>query len=441
MTDKTSRGMSRREFVQATGVGAAALALGGVGGFAIGKATTPQSGGGAAGGEPIKIGSASPTSGAYAGDGNEMVNGQRMAVDEINARGGINGRPIEIVTADVGEFTNEAFVNAFQRLAEQDKVAAIFAGYTSTSSVEYEVNARTGVPLFHLNTLEANVKVVRDDYEKYGMIFQGDPTEVWYGRGFAPLLEGLVEGGSWTPSSRSVAIITSDDPYSINIAEQFRAAMEERDWEISLYEQVVAPTVEWGPTLTKIRQAPPGLIFNTDYIPGDLAAFMKQFTPNPTPSLIYQQYGPSVPEYLDLAGEDANGVIWSTVIGTLPDEIGNDFLARYEQKFQAKAGLSQAGGQYDLVRLWAQSVAMSGGDPYAFTAVRDYILNNPTFRGVSGGFSWNKTENSVRPYPDEVNDPGIGMAHLTFQIQDGQQVVIDPSPYTQGTFQLPSWLA
>lgn len=438
MAQQKSGGMSRREFVQVAGAGVAGLAVGAVGGFAIGGGASSGGSGGDKG--TIKIGSASPITGAYSGDGNEMVHGQQMAIDEINARGGIGGKLLQLVTADVGDFTNEAFVSGFQRLAEQEKVAAIFAGYTSTSSVEFEVNAKTGVPLFHLNTLDANVKVVRDNYAKYGMIFEGDPTEVWYGKGFAPFIQNLVDSGAWTPSAKKVAVITSDDPYSINIAEQFQGAMKGLGWEISLYEQVVSGTVEWGPTLTKIRQDPPGLIFNTDYIPADLAAFMKQFVPNPTPSLVYQQYGPSVPEYLDLAGDAANGVVWSTVIGTLPDEIGKDFLARYEKKFSAKAGLSQAGGQYDLVRLWAQAVAMSGGDAFNFTAVRDYVLNNNVFRGVSGGYAWNKADNSVRPYPDDLKDPGVGMAHMTYQIQGGAQVLIDPAPYIQGTFELPSWL-
>lgn len=439
MTQQRSGGMSRREFVQVAGAGAAGLVVGAAGGFALGGGLGGDSGSGGSKGT-IKIGSASPITGGFSGDGNEMVRGQQLAIEEINARGGIFGKQLELVTADVGDFTNEAFVNAFQRLAEQEKVAAIFAGYTTTSSVEFDVNAKTGVPLFHLNTLEANVKVVRDNYAKYGMVFQGDPTEVWYGKGFAPLLTKMVDSGAWTPSAKSVAIITSDDPYSISIAEQFRDGMKGLGWEVSLYEQVTAGTVEWGPILSKIRETPPGLIFNTDYIPADLAAFMKQFVPNPTPSLVYQQYGPSIPEYLDLAGEAANGVLWSTVIGTLPDEIGKAFLAKYEDKFKAKAGWSQAGGQYDLVRLWAQAVAMSGGDAYNFAAVREYVLNNNVFRGVSGGYAWNRTDNSVRPYPDDVNDPGVGMAHMTFQIQNGEHVLIDPFPYIAGEFQLPPWL-
>ena len=41
------------------------------------------------------------------------------------------------------------------------------------------------------------------------------------------------------------------------------------------------------------------------------------------------------------------------------------------------------------------------------------------------------------PYPDDTADPSIGMPHLTFQIQDGQQKIISPEPYTTGKFQVP----
>jgi hypothetical protein len=75
---------------------------------------------------------------------------------------------------------------------------------------------------------------------------------------------------------------------------------------------------------------------------------------------------------------------------------------------------------------------MSGGDAFDFAKVRDYVLTNNVFRGVSGGYAWNKADNSVRPYPDDLKDPGVGMPHLTYQIQGGQQVLIDPVPYIEG---------
>ena len=94
---------------------------------------------------------------------------------------------------------------------------------------------------------------------------------------------------------------------------------------------------------------------------------------------MYQQYGPSIPEYLELAGTDADGVIWSTVIGTLPDEMGTAFKDAYREKYDAEAGLSQAGAQYDLVHLWAQSAGIAGNET-DFDAVNANVKRS-TYRG------------------------------------------------------------
>lgn len=429
--------VTRRQLL--TGAGAAAvggLVVGGLGGYSIGN-SGGGGGGGGGGGETgtIKLGSASPVTGAYSGDGQEMTRGQELAVEEINANGGVLGRQLELVVADVEDLAPEKMVNAARRLTNES-VAAVFSGYTSTSSVEFDVYAEYGAPMFHLNTFQPNADYVRD--KGITNIYHSDPTEVWYGPGFIQFMQRIIESGAWTPSSESVAIVTSNDPYSITIAKTVRSGIEDLGWKVSLYEQITAPLTEWGPVLAKIRQNPPGLIFHSDYIPGDLASFQQQFRSDPTPSLMYQQYGPSVPEYLDLAGEDANGVIWSTVIGTIPDAIGQAFKDAYQAKYDAAAGLSQAGGQYDLVHLWAQSAAMAG-DPANFEQI-NANLKRMLYRGVSGSYSFKPGELTAIPYPDAVNDPSVGMAHLTFQIQDQQQVLVDPDPYTQGTFQLPDWL-
>ena len=64
------------------------------------------------------------------------------------------------------------------------------------------------------------------------------------------------------------------------------------------------PISEWGPVLAKIRQDPPSVICITHFLPADLAQFAVQFAPNPTPSLVYMQYGPSVPAFRETSDED-----------------------------------------------------------------------------------------------------------------------------------------
>ena len=437
--------VTRRQLL--TGAGAAAvggLALGGLGGYAIGASgddggdtggDTGGPDGGTGGGGTIVLGSASPVTGAYSGDGQEMQRGQELAIAEINENGGVLGLQLELSIADTEDLAPEKLVNAARRLTNEG-VAAVFSGYTTTTSAEYDVYAQYGAPMFHLNTFQPNADYVADN--QIDNIYHSCPTEVWYGPGFIQFMQRIIDSGTWGPSSETAAIVTSNDPYSITIARTVRSGLEELGWQIPVYEQVTAPLTEWGPVLAKIRQDPPGLIFHADYIPGDLASFQQQFRSDPTASLMYQQYGPSIPEYLELAGDDADGVIWSTVIGTLPDATGQAFKDRYQEEYGAAAGLSQAGGQYDLVHVWAQAAAMAG-DPMDFEAV-NANLKRMLYRGVSGTYTYKPGELTAIPYPDDVNDPSLGMPHLTFQIQDQEQVLIDPEPYVEGEFVLPEWL-
>ncbi|CAB4330894.1 MAG: ABC transporter substrate-binding protein [Actinobacteria bacterium] len=436
--NQPTKGVTRRSLLTAAGAaGAGGLLFGG----AVGRLTAPDSAaGGAAGGPandtPIKIGLVAPITGPYSGDGQEMVRGQEIGIAEINANGGVHGRPLELVKADVTDLAPENYVKAAQRLTGQEKVAAVFSGYCTNDSTEFPIYADAGVPMFHLNTLQANVDYVKNN--GITNIYEGCPTEVWYGKGFIPLMQSWIDSGAWTPSAKSVAIVTSNDPYSISIANALSDDIKKIGWTVPVFEQVTAPTADWGPVLSKIRAAKPGLIFVTDYIPGDLASFATQFASAPTQSLLYQQYGPSIPEYLQLAGTAGNDVIWSTTIGTLPDEIGAAFLAAYKSAYNADAGLSQAGGQYDLVRLWAQA-ASAVTDPMNFEAVNASIKRQ-IFRGVSGIYRFDPQSLVVAAYPDQVKDASLGMPHLTYQIQDQKQVPISPDSFAAGSFKLPSWI-
>ena len=365
-----------------------------------------------------------------------MVRGAKLAVEDINNGGGVLGREVELVVGDIADQAPENFIQAAERLVSREKVAAASGGYATATSVEFDTYAQAGVPLFHTNTLQANSDYV---VEK-GMtnVFQCCPTEPWYASGFLQLMQGWIDSGAWVPSSKTAAVISSNDSYSISIATVLKNGLKELGWDISLYEEITVPYADWGPQLSKIRNQPPGLIFVSDYLAGDLASFAKQFATAPTPSLLYQQYGPSVPEYIELAGDAANGVIWSTTIGTLPDEMGKAFRKRYLDTFGTEAGLSQSGAQYDIVRLWALA-ASRAGDPYDFAAV-SRAVKDISFRGVVGTYRFDQKELTAIPYPDATDDPSLGMPHLTYQIQNGEQVLFSPAPYGKGSFQLPAWL-
>ncbi len=434
-------GLTRKDFLRGVGAaGAGGLVVGGAGGFFGGRAsnsaTVSASTSAGSSKQPIVVGSGSPVTGALAGDGLMMVRGQKLAVAQINAAGGVLGRPLQLSVLDTQLQQPDVMRTVFEKFVSQG-VAAVFSGFTTYSSVEFPIVARAGIPTFHVNTWHGNVDFVKQRGIKN--IFQGDPSETWYGPGFVGLVNNLIKTKAWTPSSKTMAIVTSNDPYSLNIANTFQAGMEKTGWKSTMFQQFTIPQADWSAVQVNIRSKPPGIVFFSDYAAGDEASFIKQFRQAPTSSLVYQQYAPSIPQYLQLAGSAANGVLWSTVVGILQnDPIAAPFNAAFQREFSASAGFSNAGDQYDLVHLWAQA-ASEAGDPYDFAKV-NHIIKNTIYRGTCGIYHFPDDYLTCYPYPDYTKDPSLGLPHLTFQIQNGKQVLISPEPYATGSFQLPSWL-
>jgi branched-chain amino acid transport system substrate-binding protein len=433
-----SGSISRRDLLRGLGVGAGGLVVGGAGGYFTGHSSSNSSNSASlAKGKPIVIGSGSPVTGFYSSDGQNMVRGQQLAVKEINARGGVLGHPLQLSVLDTQNQQPDVMSNVFRKFVSES-VAAVFAGFTTYSSVEFPIIGDAGMPMFHVNTWHGNVDFVK----QHGItnIFEGCPTEIWYGPGLAQTVEGLVSKKLWQPSAKkTVAIITSNDPYSLSIAKSFQSNITRLGWKVTMFQQFTVPQADWTATLVNIRADPPDIIFFSDYSAPDEASFIKQFSRSPTQSLVYEQYAPSVPAYLQLAGSAANGVLWSTVIGVVEgDAISNKFTAAFEKKFGAPPGYGNAGDQYDLVYIWANAAA-EAGDPYDFKKVNE-IIKNTVYRGVCGAYSWPDDYLTTYPYPDHTKDPSLGMPHLTYQIQNGKQVLIGPEPYGTGSFQLPPWL-
>jgi len=437
--------ISRRQFMAGAGAaGAGGLVVGGVAGALIGSSggddteEASAASGSSASGKPYLIGCPYPTTGPYAADGEQMQNGTQMAIDEINDAGGIAGRPIKRVGVDCKVDSPEGVATAFNSLVSQ-KVDAIVGGYVQVDAPTYDIVPPYGAPYLHGNTLQSGVDKVIDDPERYGMIFNVDPTEVWYGRAFPEFLTFLLSEGGYKPSSKTMTPIEGDIVYSQVIARSAADAVKKLNgWSTNGMQKVVTPISDWGPVIRALQSDKPGIVFNAHPAPADQAAFMKQFVANPTNSLVYLQYGPSIPQFLELAGEAANGAIWSTVIGNVGGDVGKEFNEKYEQRFGSSPGTgAQAPQGYDTIHLLAKAVAQVK-NPRDFPAVCDAIRRT-SHRGVCGTINMNRPGQYTLPYPGGEKDPSLGMPHLYLQIQDGAHKVIYPPLYAEAEFQPPPW--
>lgn len=436
-TGTAKKGVSRREMLQRSAFGVGGLALGGAGGYLLANnadESSPSAGG--LSGEPIRVVGVFPLTGVVAADGQEMRNGTVMAIDEINEMGGLLGRPVEFIEVDDGDSFTDDIVNAFRRVVDTLNPDVIVSGYHLATGSEFDIVADAGVLYYNLNTQTNWVDLYRSAPDRYWGIFQVDPTEAWYGIGFARWMDEIIDSGAF-PGSKRTAILGADDPYGSSITRYFEEASKELGWEVTAKETFTAGQVsDWGPLLSRVRGDDVSLLFTTTFSPADNAAMIQQFTENPMPAILYQQYGPSVPEYLDLAGSAAEGVIWSTVLGRLPDSIGQAWVSRYETKFGATPGWANAPGNYDLINTWATAVLLNG-DANDYEGVAS-ATEGVVHRGITGGISFE--DHTGLQYPDQTQDPSLGQSMIIVQIQGGQHKVISPEPYTDGEFQVPPWV-
>ena len=441
MAQREPRKVTRRELIgTSAAAGGAALVAGGLGGYFIGNSTADDEGGGTAagagaGGEIRAVG-IFPLGGFIAADGQEMRNGTVMAIDELNANGGILGAQIKYIEIDDGDSLAEDVTTAFNRAVETENPDVIVSGYHLASGPEFDIVADAGRLYYNVNTQQRWIDLYDKDPARYWGSFQCDPADTWYGGGFGLWLNELVESGA-VKLDKTAAILAGDDAYDSFIAQNFESKIKELGWDVIHKGTFTAGKVpDWGPLLAKVRSNPPGMLFTADYNPADDAAMAKQWAQNPVPgTLVYQQYGPSVPEYLKLAGDAANGMVWATVLGLLPDQIGNDFRKRYEAKFGNPPGWANAGGCYDTVNVWAKAVTAAGtwSDYKRVAAETEKVIH----RGTTGSISFKS--HAGLAYPGQTPDPSLGQAHIIVQLQDGEHVVISPDPYTTGEFQPPPW--
>ena len=398
-------------------------------------------------GDPVPIGAALPLSGAAAADGVEFRQGLELAAEEINEAGGILGRPIELHVQDTGDMGADNTAQAMQRLIDLNNVHAIINGYNvGTNMIEMEVAADNDIVLVHYNTFISHNVKFNGDPERYYGCFQGDPPEFFYGPGFLLFLQQLEAAGAWTRPNDKLAVIPSANEYSIVIANAIRDQAEEYGFELSLFETVPFPNSQWGPVLAKLREDPPAAIAVTHFLPQDLAQFMVQFRADPTPSLVYMQYGPSLPAFRDIGGENVNGVLYSTVIGALPDEFGKPYEQKYKERYGENSAHNTASQTYE--GLWhyalAAAIANGPGEPFDREQNRKVAttMRNLIYRGVNGATRFDPAGQSAFCYPTQVGDPSLGMPHQFLQHQDyrEQARLIAPDLYKTHDFKMPPWI-
>ncbi|HMS93701.1 MAG TPA: ABC transporter substrate-binding protein, partial [Tabrizicola sp.] len=330
---------------------------------------------GIAAADVIKIGVLAPVSGPQAADGQEMVSGAQLAIDELNAAGGVAGHTFELAVGDVVDGAADNVTTAAERLLGDRAMGAIMTGYASGSNFEIELMAEQEVIYLVSANSSQTEGIIGPDPDAFPTVWSLTPSFAGYNTEIVPVIEGLAADGKLNLANKKVALIASDNPYSKGIADGMVDAFAAAGWEIVTNDLLPFGEInDWRGFLGKVRDAQPSVIINTDYVSSNAALFVSQFNENPTDSLVFIQYAPSVPEFIELTKEQSSGIVYNLlggILNTPANPRAAEVIAKYSDKFGVEPGTYGA-ALYEQVHIYAAALA-EVGDPSDRVAIGNAI--------------------------------------------------------------------
>lgn len=326
----------------------------------------------------VKIGGIFPLSGQVAVYGVECKNGVDLAIEEINAAGGINGKPIVLVSED-DEGNPDKTVNAFKKLSTKDGVKVIIGSLTSgcTQAITTLSQASKVVQIAPAATAPA----ITDAGD---FIFRAcfiDPFQGTVGGKFAAETLG---------KKRAAILYDIGNDYSVGLADNFKIAFTKAGGSIVSEESYATNDKDFNAQLTKIKNANPDVVYLPDYY-GTVALIAKQL----------RAQGINVP----MVGADG----WDGLTSNAGDEVLGGYYSnhyavdstepavkKFVESFRAKYNKdpnSFAALGYDCVYLIRDAIVAAGAEDSI--AVRDALVKtNGDY--VTGHLTFDEKHNPIK---------------------------------------------
>jgi branched-chain amino acid transport system substrate-binding protein len=338
-------------------------------------------GGSAAGGESgeIVIGEFSSLSGSEATFGDSTHKGVILAVDEINAAGGVKGRKIKVITEDTQSKPEEA-ANAVTKLISQDNVLALIGEVASSSSLAAAPIAQSNkVPMITPSSTNPTVT------EKGDYIFRMCFVDPYQGEAMAKYLAG-------TGVKRAGLLIDVKSDYSTGLAKFFQQTFTQNGGQIVATANYSKGDNDFRAQLTTIKAANPEVIFVPGYY-NDIGQIAIQARDLGITQPLVGGDGWESPKLLEIGGKALEGGFYSNhYYANDPDPAVRDFVqkfeARYKQKPDAMAALA-----YDAVKVLA--AAMTKADKLDGESLRNAIAQTKDYSGVTGTITLGPDRNPI----------------------------------------------
>jgi branched-chain amino acid transport system substrate-binding protein len=377
----------------------------------------------------VKIGVLTPLTGDVAADGQEMVDAVNLAVKRINEEGGACGYSFEVDVRDVQYERPDAVSSAVEKLTSDPDVHFVISGYASGTNFEIDLLAKAGMPYLIGAGSTQTRDIIAKDPSKYPTIWSLAPSYDGYNTELPKVIQQMIDEKRYVPRNKSIYVLTADNPYSTGISEGLKENFAKIGWTVAGEEAIATGKVEdWRIILSKIRKADPDLIINTDYTYQNGAMFVNQFMENPTDAMLFIQYAPQVPEFVDLTKGTSDGVLYNVLLATVPNSERAAFL-----KGEFKNAYGRDGGLYSValqegIELYKEAVCAV--DPTDHLAIGEWI-GKAEMESALGKIAFDPLTHLALQDADH-------MPILFYQIgANGERVLIWPDNYKDGDFRVP----
>jgi len=337
-----------------------------------------QAAGTSSSGDTVAIGAVFPLSGQVAFYGNESRDGAILAIEQINAAGGLLGKKLTLLAED-DEGDGAKAMNAFTKLTTSNKVNFVIGSSTSGATMAMTSMAQKGKVII-CSPSSTNVDVTKAGDFIFRACFI-DPFQGVVGADFA---HDTLNCG------KAAILYDAGADYNTGLAASFRDEFKKVGGQVVADEAYQTGDVDFNAQVTRIRAANPDVVYLPNYY-NDVALQAKQLRAQGVTCALVG--GDGWDGLIDNAGDEALNGFWSAGFAAdTTDPKGAAFVKDYQTRFNKPASQFSALG-YDSLMLIADGIKAAG--TFDTTAVKNAMakLNGPY---VTGNIRFDADRNPIK---------------------------------------------
>jgi branched-chain amino acid transport system substrate-binding protein len=359
--------------------------------------------------KPIVIGASVSLSGTYAASGKYALEGTQLWVDDVNRRGGLLGRPVQLVFYDDKSDPNTA-VQLYEKLITSDHAELIIGPYSSgvTSAVSTVAEKHKMVMV---GPEAADAKIYSRGY-KYN--FQGQTQAGRYMTGALALAKAQ--------GYKTLAMLAEDTAFPKAVSAEVAKMAGQYGLKVVFNETYPKGSSDYSALLTRVKQLAPDVVFANSYLP-DAQGIIRQCRELGVDAKLFAvAVGGAEPEFGNLAST-ADYVFGATQwAATMPRKQNPEFVKRYKEKFGRDPDYHSA-ANYGTGEVMEAAVRQVGSLDQQKLAAAIGKLELDTIYG-----KFKVDEHGVQ----------VGYTSALLQWQKGKQVLVWPENLAQGKPILPT---